>query len=106
MDNSRFKQLLQLATGGDCAAIADLWHEFQFDFYSESALCGADIPVCASNSSSAVSAPLRDNNPSAPALCSSVLSVAKNKPVAPPSAFDIPCSEFCGSSLLSGGRSC
>ena len=37
MDKQRFQELFQLATDGDCAAVADLWHEFQFDFYSESA---------------------------------------------------------------------
>ena len=35
MDNARFNQLLALAKEGDTAAIADLFHEFQFDFYSD-----------------------------------------------------------------------
>jgi hypothetical protein len=35
MVNPRFSQLLDKARAGDTAAIADLWHEFQFDFYSD-----------------------------------------------------------------------
>lgn len=32
MDKERFKQLYQLAHGGDMEAKADLWLEFQFAF--------------------------------------------------------------------------
>ena len=36
MVDPRFTQLLEKARSGDDCAIADLWHEFQFDFYSDS----------------------------------------------------------------------
>jgi len=39
VDNTRFNQLLDLARDGDSAAIADLFHEFQFDFYSDPLGC-------------------------------------------------------------------
>jgi len=35
MCDPRFSQLLEKAREGDSAAIADLWHEYQFDFYSD-----------------------------------------------------------------------
>lgn len=35
MCDPRFSQLLEKAREGDSTAIADLWHEFQFDFYSD-----------------------------------------------------------------------
>jgi len=35
MDNPRFNQLLDLAKDGDEASVAQLWHEFGFDFYAE-----------------------------------------------------------------------
>ena len=41
MDNPRFNQLLALAEDGDSSAIADLWHEFNFDFYSDSLGCSS-----------------------------------------------------------------
>jgi len=36
MCNDRRNQLLEKAREGDACAIADLWHEFQVDFYSDS----------------------------------------------------------------------
>lgn len=47
MDNARFNQLLDLARNGDEASVAQLWHEFGFDFHAEAspsmphAPCGA-----------------------------------------------------------------
>ncbi len=38
MDNARFNQLLDLARAGDEASVAQLWHEFGFDFHAEVAL--------------------------------------------------------------------
>ena len=35
MDKPRFNQLLDLARSGDEASVAQLWHEFGFDFYAE-----------------------------------------------------------------------
>lgn len=35
MDNPRFSQLLDLARNGDEASVAQLWHEFGFDFHAE-----------------------------------------------------------------------
>ena len=35
MDNPRFNQLHQLAKDGDEASVAQLWHEFGFDFHAE-----------------------------------------------------------------------
>ena len=35
MDNPRFNQLLNLARNGDEASVAQLWHEFGFDFHAE-----------------------------------------------------------------------
>ena len=35
MDNARFNQLLDLARTGDEASVAQLWHEFGFDFHAE-----------------------------------------------------------------------
>lgn len=35
MDNPRFNQLLDLAREGDEASVAQLWHEFGFDFHAE-----------------------------------------------------------------------
>lgn len=35
MIDPRFSQLLEKAREGDSAAIGDLWHEYQFDFYSD-----------------------------------------------------------------------
>jgi hypothetical protein len=35
MDNARFNQLLGLARTGDEASVAQLWHEFGFDFHAE-----------------------------------------------------------------------
>jgi hypothetical protein len=35
MDNPRFNQLLDLARNGDEASVAQLWHEFGFDFHAE-----------------------------------------------------------------------
>jgi hypothetical protein len=35
MDNARFNQLLDLARAGDEASVAQLWHEFGFDFHAE-----------------------------------------------------------------------
>lgn len=37
MVNPRFAQLLQLAREGDEASVAQLWHEFGFDFHAETA---------------------------------------------------------------------
>ena len=37
MDNPRFNQLHQLAKDGDEASVAQLWHEFGFDFHAETA---------------------------------------------------------------------
>jgi len=48
MDNARFNQLLSLGKEGDSAAIADLWHEFNFDFYSDD-----PSSICADQRSSA-----------------------------------------------------
>lgn len=38
MVNPRFSQLLALARAGDEASVAQLWHEFGFDFHAEVAL--------------------------------------------------------------------
>ena len=38
MDNPRFNQLLDLARNGDEASVAQLWHEFGFDFHAHVAL--------------------------------------------------------------------
>jgi hypothetical protein len=35
MVNPRFSQLLALARAGDEASVAQLWHEFGFDFHAE-----------------------------------------------------------------------
>ena len=35
MDKNRFNQLLDLAREGDEASVAQLWHEFGFDFHAE-----------------------------------------------------------------------
>lgn len=35
MDNPRFNQLLDLAREGDEASVAQLWHEFGFDFHDK-----------------------------------------------------------------------
>ena len=35
MDNARFNQLLDLARNGDESSVAQLWHEFGFDFHAE-----------------------------------------------------------------------
>ena len=37
MDNPRFNQLLDLARESDEASVAQLWHEFGFDFHAETA---------------------------------------------------------------------
>ena len=62
MVNPRFSQLLDLARNGDEASVAQLWHEFGFDFHAE---CPPVDPV--SSVSSVVDSPIRVNS------CSSVV---------------------------------
>jgi hypothetical protein len=45
MDNARFNQLLDLARNGDEASVAQLWHEFGFDFHAEVALTAVLCPL-------------------------------------------------------------
>ena len=45
MDNPRFNQLLDLARAGDEASVAQLWHEFGFDFHAEVALTADRCPL-------------------------------------------------------------
>jgi len=45
MIDPRFSQLLDLARSGDDCAIADLWHEFNFDFQAE---CPCPVEPCSS----------------------------------------------------------
>jgi hypothetical protein len=35
VDKARFNQLLDLAREGDEASVAQLWHEFGYDFHAE-----------------------------------------------------------------------
>jgi hypothetical protein len=51
----RFNQLIEKAREGDSCAIADLWHEFQFDFYSDT-LGGSSSEAGGEKSSSGESA--------------------------------------------------
>ena len=37
MDNTRFNKLLDFARNGDEASVAQLWHEFGFDFHANTA---------------------------------------------------------------------
>jgi hypothetical protein len=74
MDKERFKQLYQLAHGGNMVAKADLWIEFEFAFdhdpypaWMREPYDGRACSPSATQSAphpSAVSAPLRENNPS------------------------------------------
>jgi len=50
MDNPRFNQLLDLARDGDEASVAQLWHEFGFDFHAE-AHPSASSRLCEKSSS-------------------------------------------------------
>ena len=56
MDNPRFNQLLDLAKDGDEASVAQLWHEFGFDFYAEASPSVSSVPSVVKKSSSGESA--------------------------------------------------
>lgn len=45
MVDPRFSQLLALAREGDEASVAQLWHEFNFDFHAE---CPCPVEPCSS----------------------------------------------------------
>ena len=45
MVDPRFSQLLDLARNGDEASVAQLWHEFDFDFHAEVALTADLCPL-------------------------------------------------------------
>lgn len=69
MVDPRFSQLLQLAKDGDEASVAQLWHEFGFDFHAE---CP---PVDSVSSVSSVV-----NSPSDSLGCSSSAAGGENSP--------------------------
>lgn len=56
MDNARFNQLLDLAREGDEASVAQLWHEFGFDFHAEAFPSAPSAPSVVKKSSSGESA--------------------------------------------------
>jgi len=45
MVDPRFSQLLGMAREGDEASVAQLWHEFGFDFHAEVALTAGICPL-------------------------------------------------------------
>jgi len=51
MDNARFNQLLDLAKEGDEASVAQLWHEFGFDFHAEASSSAPSVPSVVKKSS-------------------------------------------------------